>query len=399
MSTKTTANPKTAIFNPFKKERPFYNEEHEMFRTSLRKFLEKEAIPYFEQWEENHLVPKEFYKKMGEQGILCPQVDPAYGGLGLDFGFNLILSEELSRVGGGCGGANLHSSIVVPYLERYGTEEQKKKYLPKCVNGEIITAVAMTEPGAGSDLSSLSTTAVRDGDHYIINGQKTFITNGINANLIFLAVKTDPKATPAHKGISMILVEGDTPGFSRGRSLKKMGGHSQDTAELIFEDARVPVSNLLGEEGKGFYYLMDKLQQERLLCSNGALAVSQEMLKTTINYVQERQAFGKPISSFQNTQFEIAEMTTELTLARTFLDNLSRRHMDGENIVTEVSMAKWWITDMARRMSARCLQLHGGYGYMEEYDIARRYREVAVMPIFAGSNEIMKNIIARNLGL
>jgi len=399
MTSKTTASPKPITFNLFKEDRPFYNEDHEMFRASLRKFLEKEVVPYFEQWEEDHIVPREFYKKMGEQGFLCPQVDPAYGGLGLDFGFNLLLSEEMTRIGGGTAGAGLHSSIVVPYLERYGSEEQKQKYLPKCVSGDIITAVAMTEPGAGSDLSSMSTIAVRDGDHYIINGAKTFITNGINANLIFLAVKTDPKATPAHKGISIILIEGDTPGFTRGRNLKKMGGHSQDTSELFFEDVRVPVSNLLGEEGKGFYYLMDKLQQERLMCANGALGVAQEMLKSTINYVQERHAFGKPISSFQNTQFEIAEMATELTMAQTFLDKLAIQHMNGENIVTEVSMAKYFVTDMARRMSSRCLQLYGGYGYMEEYDIARRYREVAVMPIYAGSNEIMKNIIARNLGL
>lgn len=399
MSTEATVTSKQAAFNLFRKERPFYNEEHEMFRTSLRKFLEKEALPYFEQWEEDCIVPRDFYRKLGEQGFLCPQVDPKYGGLGLDFGFNLILSEELGRIGGGTGGADLHSSIVVPYLERYGTEEQKNKYLPKCVSGEIITAVAMTEPGVGSDLSGISTSAVRDGEHYVINGQKTFITNGINADLIFLAVKTDPTAIPAHKGISMILVEGNTPGFSRGRNLKKMGSYSQDTAELIFEDARVPIANLLGEENKGFYYLMDKLQQERLMCANGALVIAQEMLQTTMNYVKERHAFGQAISSFQNTQFEIAEMATELTIARTFLDDLSTRHMNGEAIVTEVSMAKWWVTDMARRMSARCLQLHGGYGYMEEYDIARRYREVAVMPIYAGSNEIMKNIIARNLGL
>jgi acyl-CoA dehydrogenase len=395
----STAAPNTNVFDLFKKERPFYNQEHEMFRSSLRKFIEKEVLPYFEEWEEAHLTPRELFLKMGAQGFLCPQVAPEYGGLGLDFGFNLLLSEEISRVGGGMGGANLHSSIVVPYLERYGTEEQKLKYLPKCVSGEILTAVAMTEPGNGSDLAAMRTTAVKDGDHYVINGQKTFITNGIHADLIFLAVKTDPKATPAHKGVSIILVEGNTRGFSRGRKLKKMGGHSQDTAELVFEDCRVPVSNLLGEEGKGFYYLMEKLQQERLMCANGALVVAEEMLKSTIQYVKERHAFGKPISSFQNTQFEVAEMATELSLSRTFLDDLAIRHMNGESIVTQVSMAKYYVTDMARRMSARCLQLHGGYGYMEEYAIARRYRDVAVMPIYAGSNEIMKNIIAKNLGL
>ncbi|MGG1674330.1 acyl-CoA dehydrogenase family protein [Neobacillus sp. NRS-1170] len=390
---------KAASFDLFKKEKPYYSIEHEMFRTSLRKFMEKEAIPYFKEWEENSFTPRDFFKKLGEKGFLCPQVDPEYGGLGLDFAFNLILSDELHRVGAGPGGASLHSSITVPYLEKYGTEEQKKKYLPGCVNGDIFTAVAMTEPGTGSDLSSISTTARREGDHYIINGQKTFITNGINADLIFVVVKTDPKAIPARKGISIIMVDGDTPGFSRGRKLKKLGSHSSDTTELIFEDARVPVFNLLGEEGNGFYILMDKLQQERVMCAFAALTISEEMLKSTIAYVKERHAFGKPVSSFQNTQFEIAEMATELSLAQTFLDDLANRHMRGEEVVNQASMAKWWVTDMARKMSVRCLQLHGGYGYMEEYDIARQYRDVAVMPIYAGSNEIMKNIIAKNLGL
>ncbi|MGG1677212.1 acyl-CoA dehydrogenase family protein [Neobacillus sp. NRS-1170] len=396
MSTASTNKPSMDFF---KKKNKFYTQEHEMFRTSLQKFLEKEAVPYFEQWEEEGIVPREFYYKLGEQGFLCPQVDPKYGGLGLDFGFNFVLMEELLRVGGGLGGAALHNGIVVPYLEHFGSEELKQKYLPKCVSGEIITAVAMTEPGSGSDLASMSTRAVKDGDHYIINGAKTFITNGFNAELIFLAVKTDPNAVPAHKGISIILVDTDTPGFSRGRKLKKLGRHSQDTAELIFEDVRVPVSNLLGEEGKGFYYLMNKLRQERLMVAGSAVTVAEEMLKQTINYVKERKAFGKPISSFQNTQFEIAEMATEISLARTFVEDLSIRHFKDEPVDTEVAMAKWWITDMTRRMSARCLQLHGGYGFMEEYDIARRYRDSAVMPIVAGSNEIMKTIIAKNMGL
>ncbi|UED72411.1 acyl-CoA dehydrogenase family protein [Brevibacillus sp. DP1.3A] len=389
---------KPATFDLFKRNRPFLTQEHEMFRTSLRKFLEKEAVPNIEKWEEEQFTPREFYQKMGEQGFLCPQVAPEYGGLGLDFGFNMVLAEELSRVGVG-GLASMSSSIIVPYLERYGTEEQKKKYLPKCVSGEITTAIGMTEPGIGSDLAGMRTTAVRDGDHYIINGQKTFISNGFNAGLFFICVKTDPTATPAHKGISIILVEEGTPGFSRGRKLKKLGQHSTDTAELIFEDARVPVSNLLGEEGKGFYYLMDKLQQERIMIAIGALVVAEEMIKTTMTYVKERHAFGKPISSFQNTQFEMAEMATEISMAQTFIDDLTNRHMKGENVTTQVSMAKWSITEMARRMSVRCLQLHGGYGFMEEYAIARRYRDVAVMPIYGGTTEIMKNIIAKNLGL
>ncbi|MFF2528001.1 acyl-CoA dehydrogenase family protein [Brevibacillus sp. NPDC058079] len=389
---------KPATFDLFKRNRPFLTQEHEMFRTSLRKFLEKEAVPNIEKWEEEQFTPREFYQKMGEQGFLCPQVAPEYGGLGLDFGFNMVLAEELSRVGVG-GLASMSSSIIVPYLERYGTEEQKKNYLPKCVSGEITTAIGMTEPGIGSDLAGMRTTAVRDGDHYIINGQKTFISNGFNAGLFFICVKTDPTATPAHKGISIILVEEGTPGFSRGRKLKKLGQHSTDTAELIFEDARVPVANLLGEEGKGFYYLMDKLQQERIMIAIGALVVAEEMIKTTMTYVKERHAFGKPISSFQNTQFEMAEMATEVSMAQTFIDDLTNRHMKGENVTTQVSMAKWSITEMARRMSVRCLQLHGGYGFMEEYAIARRYRDVAVMPIYGGTTEIMKNIIAKNLGL
>ncbi|NRG43489.1 acyl-CoA dehydrogenase family protein [Bacillus sp. CRN 9] len=389
---------KQVKFDLFKRERSFLTQEHELFRNSLQKFLAKEAVPYIEKWEEDKYTPREFYEKMGHNGFLCPQIKPEYGGLGLDFGFNMILAEELNRVGVGTL-ASTSSSIIVPYLERFGTEEQKKKYLPKCVSGKITTAVAMTEPGIGSDLANMSTTAVRDGNEYILNGQKTFISNGINAGLFFVAVKTDPKATPARKGISIILVEADTPGFSLGRKLKKLGQHSTDTVELIFEDARVPVVNLLGEEGKGFYYLMDRLQQERLLIAIGALIVAEEMLKSTIGYVKERHAFGKPISSFQNTQFEIAEMATELSMAQTFLDDLTNKHLRGENIVTQITMSKWFITEMARRMSARCLQLYGGYGFMEEYPIARRYRDVAVMPIYGGTTEIMKNIIAKNLGL
>ncbi|RAT94645.1 acyl-CoA dehydrogenase family protein [Brevibacillus sp. Leaf182] len=382
-----------------KSSRPFFSEEHSMFRESLRKFIEKEAIPNFEQWEEDRLIPRSFWKKMADQGYLCPQVDPAYGGLGLDFGFNVIICEELARVGAGLGGVNIHNAIVVPYIEAYGTQEQKKKYLADCINGTIITAIAMTEPGTGSDLANLRTTAVRDGDHYVVNGQKTFISNGIHSDLIVVAVKTDPHAKPAHKGVSLLLVDKDTPGFSRGRKLNKVGMHSQDTAELIFEDARVPVSNLLGAEGMGFPYLMQKLQQERLLCAVGALVAAEDMLHLTTAYVKERQAFGRSISSFQNTQFEISEMATEVQIGRVFVDDLIVKHMQGQDVVTQVSMAKWWVTDMARRMSSRCMQLHGGYGYMEEYKIARRYRDIAISPIFAGTNEVMKIIIAKNFGL
>ena len=389
---------KQQTFDLFKRKRPFFTQEHEMYRTSLQKFLEKEAVPFIEKWEEDNRTPKEFYEKLGAQGFLCPQIKSEYGGLELDFGFNVILAEELFRVGVGTL-ASTSSSIIVPYLEEYGAEKQKEKYLPKFVSGEITTAVAMTEPGIGSDLANMSTSAVRDGDYYIVNGQKTFISNGLNAGLFFVAVKTDPKANPARKGISILLVDKDTPGFSCGRQLKKLGQKTADVVELVFEDARVPVTNLLGEEGQGFYYLMDRLQQERLIITCSSIVVAEEMLKSTMSYVKERQAFGKTISSFQNTQFEIAEMATELTMTQTFLDELIYKHMNGENIVTPISMAKWYVTEMTRRMSARCLQLYGGYGYMEEYPIARRYRDVAVMPIYGGTTEIMKNIIAKNLGL
>ncbi|MDH4620165.1 acyl-CoA dehydrogenase family protein [Brevibacillus sp. AY1] len=388
----------TTSFDGNKVSKPYYNSEHLMFREALRKFLDKEVVPHLDQWEEDEIVPRSFWDRMGELGFLCPQVSPEYGGLGLDFGFQIVLAEEAGRVGG-LGGPGIHTSIVVPYLEEFGTEEQKKKYLPKCISGEIVTAVAMTEPGAGSDLAGIRTTAVRDGDHYIVNGQKTFISNGIHSDLIVVAVKTDTRVTPGHKGISLLLVERGMPGFIRGRKLKKVGLRSQDTAELIFEDCRVPVENLLGQEGKGFYYLMHKLQQERLLAAIGAIVSAEDMLQITMQYVKERQAFGKSISTFQNTQFEIAEMATEVQLGRTFVDDLIVRHMNGENIVTQVSMAKWWITDMARKMAPRCMQLHGGYGFMEEYKIARRYRDIAISPIFAGTNEIMKIIIAKNLGL
>ena len=392
-------NSKPVTSDLFNTKRPFYTEEHEMFRISLRKFIEKEVVPNFELWEKNQHTPRSLFTKMGEMGFLAPQVDPTYGGLGLDFGFNLILGEEANRIGGGICGASMHSTIIVPYLEKYGTEEQKKEYLPRFVSGEILTGVAMTEPGAGSDLASIQTTAIRDGNHYVINGQKTFISNGINAELFFVVVKTNSKATPAYSGVSVIIVEKGTPGFSTGRKLNKLGQHSWDTAELIFEDVRVPVSNLLGEEGRGFSILMDKLQQERLSAANSALIVAEEILKSTIAYVKQRKAFGKPISSFQNTQFEIAEMATELSIARSFLNDLIPRHMNNEEIEMQVSMAKYYIPEMTKRMATRCLQLHGGYGFMEEYPIARRYRDTPVLSIGGGTTEIMKTIIAKKLGM
>ncbi|MFE8699238.1 acyl-CoA dehydrogenase family protein [Cytobacillus sp. FJAT-54145] len=377
----------------------YLKEEHEIFRKSLRKFLEKEAYPFYDQWEEERMIPREFWLKMGEQGFLCPDVDEKYGGSGVDWGFSVVINEEIERVGSSMVGVALHNDIVIPYITAYGTEEQKQRWLPRCTTGEIITAIAMTEPGTGSDLANIKTTARLEGDHYIVNGQKTFITNGIQSDLVIVACKTDPDAVPKHKGVSLLVIERDHPGFSRGRKLNKVGLHSQDTAELIFEDCRVPKENLIGEEGKGFIYLMEKLQQERLLVAIAAQVASEEMLRMTIEYVKSREAFGKPISQFQNTQFKIAEMATDIEMGRAFLDQLILDHINGRDIVTKVSMAKFKLTDIAKQIAAECMQLHGGYGYMEEYEIARRYRDIPVSSIYAGTNEIMKTIIAKNLGL
>ena len=375
----------------------YLKEEHLIFRDSVRRFLQKEVIPYYREWTKKKSVPDDFFKKMGEQGFLVPWADEKYGGFNADFIYSVILAEEFERVESGIGGCVLHNDIIVPYLYDLGTEEQRERWIPKCITGEWSTAIAMTEPGTGSDLGNLQTRAVRDGDHYIINGEKTFISNGLRAGLVIVACKTDPSA--GHKGISLIVVEEGTPGFIRGKKLEKIGQPAGDTSELIFEDARVPADNLLGEENKGFYYLMDKLQQERLMCAIQAIAAAEESLQITIDYVKQREAFGKPISKLQNTQFKIAEMATEVALGRSFIDDLIVRHMDGEDVVTEVSMAKWWVTDMAKRLVANCMQLHGGYGFMEEYAIARRYRDIAVTSIYAGTNEIMKQIIAKKIGL
>jgi acyl-CoA dehydrogenase len=378
---------------------PYLKDEHDIFRKSLKKFLDKEASPYYEKWEEDRLVPRSFWEKLGGQGYLCADLDEAFGGSEVDWGYSVVINEELERVGSGLVGINLHNDIVVPYINSYGTDEQKKRWLPSCTTGEIITAIAMTEPGTGSDLANIQTTAVLEGNYYRLNGAKTFITNGIHADLILVACKTNPSATPKHKGISLIAVERDTPGFSRGRKLNKVGLHCQDTAELFFEDCRVPKSNLIGEEGNGFHYMMEKLQQERLVVAIAAQVAAEEMLRMTIDYVKSRHAFGKSISTFQNTQFKLAEMATDIEMGRTFLDQLIGEHIEGKNVVTKVSMAKWKLTDNARKIATECMQLHGGYGYMEEYEIARRYRDIPVASIYAGTNEIMKTIIAKNLGL
>lgn len=375
-----------------------YSEEHNIFRDMVRKFMANEVTPFADEWEEAGIVPRSIWKKMGEQGFLCMDVPEAYGGLGADFLYSVILTEEIATTRQRGLAASLHNDVVVPYITNFGSEEQKHAYLPGCVSGDIITAVAMTEPGAGSDLAGIRTTAVEQGDEVVLNGQKTFISNGIIADLVIVVAK-DPSIENPHKGIDLYIVESGTPGFEKGRNLKKIGWHSQDTAELFFTDCKIPKKNRLGEKGSGFISLMKNLQQERLSVVIGAVAAAEYILELAVSYVKERTAFGKPISKFQNTQFKIAEMATEVKLGRTFLDKLVVDHIEGKEIVKEVSMAKYWTTEMAARVADQTLQLHGGYGYMEEYAIAREWRDVRVMSIFAGTSEIMKTIIAKSMGL
>ncbi|WP_409298464.1 acyl-CoA dehydrogenase family protein [Peribacillus sp. SCS-26] len=377
----------------------YIKEEHQIFRRSLARFLDKEARPQYRIWEENRLIPRDFWKKLGRQGYLCPDVPEKYGGAGGDWGCSAVLVEELERIGSGLIGVSLHNDIAVPYITAYGTEEQKERWLPGCITGDIITALAMTEPGAGSDLAGMTAFARKEGGRYILNGQKTFITNGIHADLIIVACRTNKDERKRHKGISLLAVEKDFPGFRRGRKLDKMGLHSQDTAELFFEECEVPAENLIGTEGEGFACMMDKLQQERLVVAIAAQTAAEEMLGLAIRYVKERQAFGKTISSFQHIQFKIAEMAADIEMGRTFLDSLVAEHIEGKDIAARVSMGKWKLTELARKTAAECMQLHGGYGYMEEYEIARRYRDIPAASIYAGTNEIMKMIVAKNLGL
>lgn len=375
-----------------------YTEEHRIFRDSVRKFFDQEVVPYVEEWEDAGIVPRSLWKKMGEQGFLCIQVPEAYGGLGGDFLYSVVLTEELARTNHFGLGAPVHSDIVVPYIVSFASEEAKHQHLPTCVSGDTVTAIAMTEPNTGSDLAAIRTTAVEDGDHVVINGQKTFISNGINCDLAVLAVK-DPSVENPHRAIDLYLVEAGTPGFEKGKQIKKIGWHSQDTAELFFNDCRVPKANRLGVKGSGFAMMMEKLQQERIMCCLAAVSLAENVLARTIDYCKERTAFGKPLTKFQNTQFKIVEMATQVKLGRTFLDKLIVEHMAGDNIVADVSMAKYWTSEMAMRVADGCLQLHGGYGYCEEYPVARAWRDVRVMSIFAGTNEIMKGIAAQFMGL
>ncbi len=376
-----------------------YTEEHEIFRRTLKKYIEKEIVPHLEEWEEKEEVPRSFWKKLGEQGYLCPWLDEKYGGTGAGFEYSVIINEEMAWAGVNAAvGVGVHSDIAAPYLYSYGSEEQKEKWLPGCATGDIILAIAMTEPNAGSDLQAIKTTAVKEGDEYVINGQKTFITNGISADVVIVACKTNPQADPPYTGVSLIVVENGTPGFIKGRKLKKLGVRSSDTAELFFDQCRVPAGNLLGQEGMGFFYLMQKLQQERLVSAIGSQSAAERILADAMEYAKTRTAFGRPIGKFQHNAFKIVEMATEVELGRTFINSLVADHIAGKDIVTRVSMAKWWIGEMVNRVAYHCLQLYGGYGFMEEYPIARAYRDVRAHTIYAGTTEIMKLIIARRLG-
>ena len=368
-----------------------------LLEDQARRFMAAEFAPHVERWNEDHLYPREVWSKAGQAGLLCAGIPEEYGGAGGTFAHEAVIDREFSLAGLDAFGAPLHSGIVAPYILRYGTEEQKKRWLPRLATGEFIGAIAMSEPGIGSDLQAVRTTAVKKGNGYLLNGSKTFITNGQHANLIIVVAKTDPKERA--KGVSLMVVEtDDASGFRRGRRLKKLGLDAADTSELFFEDVMLPAENLLGtQEGQGFAQLMSDLPQERLIVAVHAMAMIERALRLTIDYVKERQAFGKKVIEFQNTQFVLAECKTEATLAKVFLDHCIGEHVAGKLDTMTASMAKYWITDTQGKIIDRCLQLFGGYGYMEEYPISRMYRDARVMRIYAGTNEIMKVLIARSL--
>lgn len=378
-------------------KRTVFESEHEMFRDSFRKFLQEEAVPFHEQWEKDGQVSRELWKKAGDNGYLSPTVPEAYGGVEGDFRFNAIVDEEIANFGLSGIGFGLHSDIAVPYIMAYGTEDQKQRYLPGCVNGDIVTAIAMTEPGTGSDLQGVKTSAVLDasGEFYVLNGSKTFITNGQMADLVIVVAKTNPES--GAKGTSLLLVEAGSPGFEKGQNLHKIGMKAQDTSELFFQDVKVPKENLLGAEGMGFIYLMQELPQERLSVGLNAIASAESILAQTIKYVKERKAFGREIASFQNTQFKLAEMSATLTMARVFVDKCLELHIDKKLDVVTAAKLKLLSTEIQCDVIDECLQLHGGYGYMWEYPVARAYADARVQKIYAGTNEIMKLIIGRSL--
>jgi len=378
-------------------QRMIFTDEHRMFRQAVRKFVERECVPHHKAWEEAGIVPRELWLKAGAQGFLCMDVPEAYGGGGVkDFRYAVIMTEEFTRVNCTGPGFSLHNDVAAPYLLNYGNDAQKTRWFPELASGEKILAIAMTEPSGGSDLANMKTRADEDGECYILNGSKTFITNGINADVVIVACKTD--TSKSHSGVSLIVVERGMAGFARGRNLEKVGWHAQDTAELFFEDVRVPKENLIGDAGHGFYYLMQQLPQERLIIAIGALAASQAALDWTIQYAQEREAFGRPIGKFQNSRFKLAEMKTEITIGQVFIDRCIMELNAGTLTATQAAMAKWWATDLQQRVIDQCVQLHGGYGYMLEYPIAQAWLDMRWGPIGGGTNEIMKDLIGKDMG-
>jgi alkylation response protein AidB-like acyl-CoA dehydrogenase len=380
-------------------QRKHYDAEHTAFADAVRTFLDKEVVPHFLDWERDGLTPREMFTAAGRGGFLGMAIPEQYGGGGVDdYRFNQVIGEQVSYAGvTGTGlGITLHNDICLPYFLAYCTEEQKQRWLPGIASGSLVTAVAMTEPGAGSDLSGIRTSAVLDGDHYVVNGAKTFITNGINADLVITAVRT---SDDRHQGLTLLVLERGMPGFERGRNLAKVGLHSQDTAELSFTDVRVPVANRFGDEGQGFYQLVANLPQERMSIAVAGLSAARAAFDQTVAYVRERRAFGKSIGSLQNTRFVLAEIATEIDVAQAFVDQCVDALNDGELTVEDAAKAKWWCTELQGRVIDRCVQLHGGYGYMLEYPIARAYVDARVTRIYGGATEIMKEIIGRSLSL
>ena len=383
-------------------ERKIFSAEHKMFRDSISEFIEKEIAPNYDEWEKNKQIPKDVWKKLGDLGGLCPMAEEKYGGLGGDYLFQVIVTEELSYRGFSGLLVAVHNDLVYPYIDKFGTEEQKEKWLPKMISGEMITGLAMTEPSVGSNLAGIQTKATKKKNKYIVNGAKTFISNGQNGDLFVTAVRTTKTGmiSPDPRwGISMLAIPSDAPGFARGRNLDKIGFHSQDTSELFFQDAEIPVENLIGEKNKGWMYMMENLQTERIALAVGAVAAARGALDITKEYVQTRKIFNKPVAAFQNTKFKLAECATDVEIGQSFLDDILERHMKGEKLVKEVSMAKYWCSDMQFRVADKCLQLFGGYGYMKEYPISRHWTDARLQRIYGGTNEIMKVIIAQQIGL
>jgi alkylation response protein AidB-like acyl-CoA dehydrogenase len=378
--------------------RDLFDEEHELFRETVREFLAREVVPHHEQWEKDGIVPRDVWKKAGELGMFGFSVPEEYGGAGIDdYRYNVVVVEEIMKVGATGLGFTLHNDVMAPYFVDMTNDEQKARWLPGYVSGELITAVAMSEPAAGSDLQGIRTTAIRDGDHYVVNGSKTFITNGINADLVVTVTKTDP--TQGARGITLLVIERGMEGFTRGRNLDKIGMKAQDTAELFFDNVRVPVANRLGDEdGQGFFQLMANLPQERLSIAVAAVAAAEAILEQTIEYCRNRQAFGRSIGKFQNTRFVLAELSTEVEIARHYVDKCVKALNAKELSPVDAAKAKWWTTELQNKVADRCLQLHGGYGYMMEYPVAKAFLDSRVQSIYGGTNEIMKEIIGRSFG-